>query len=65
MPRKQRFKPSRKPKPIPTEQAQGGRPIGELATAQAREVARAPDVGRVETVPDPRAPQYHDPHASR
>ena len=47
MPRKQRFKPSRKPKPIPAAQAQEAAEL-ERSSVQLDDIARAPDADRQE-----------------
>jgi hypothetical protein len=59
MPRKQRFKPSRKPKPIPSAQAQEG---GEPGNTGAQDHAGAPisDGDHPDIIPGDRAPQYRE-----
>ena len=56
MPRKQRFKPSRKPKPIPTPapQTDGGGPIDQ-STAQRDDVPRSPEHEAPRPPPEVRA----------
>jgi hypothetical protein len=64
MPRKQRFKPSRKPKPISTVQAQEGADPGSTGT-QDHVAAHVSDGDRAELAPDARAPQYRDQSGPR
>jgi len=52
MPRKQRFKPSRKLKPIPTTQSPAG--------AQDDDAPRAPDEDRAQIAVEGRVPEHQD-----
>jgi hypothetical protein len=62
MPRKQRFKPSRKPKPIPTTQAEG---MEASQSTQKHDGAQAPDGTHAETAAEVRIPQYQELSDSR
>jgi len=59
MPRKQRFKPSRKPKLIPTAQAQDGVEIG-AASTQSDDETRVSDGDLMDPAAAARAPQYQE-----
>ena len=62
MPRKQRFKPSRKPKPMPVAQAQDGAQI-ERMNAQPDEGSRASEANRPETAADGGTPRREEAEA--
>ena len=62
MPRKQRFKPSRKPKLIPTAQSEG---LEASQSTQKHAGTQAPDGSHAETVPEVRIPQYQEQIDSR
>jgi hypothetical protein len=62
MPRKQRFKPSRKPKPIPTAQAQEAAELGRQGV-QLDDAARAPETERPEHPADNRSPRREEAEA--
>lgn len=55
MPRKQRFKPSRKPKPMPTTQAHEGAEL-DRSSAQREEATRAPESDRQDPSAEAKAP---------
>lgn len=62
MPRKQRFKPSRKPKPIPAVQAQEGAEVGRQGV-QLDDATRAPEPERHEPGADNRSPRREEAEA--
>jgi hypothetical protein len=59
MPRKQRFKPSRKPKPVPVAQTQEGAVL-EQSGAQREEASRTSAADHIESMPEPRATQRRE-----
>jgi hypothetical protein len=71
MPRKQRFKPSRKPKPIPTpttqpdDRAQADRAQADPATAQRDDVSSAPEPQSPRSRPELRAEPRTDEGEAR
>jgi hypothetical protein len=62
MPRKQRFKPSRKPKPIPAAQVQEGAEIGRQGV-QLDDAGRAPEKERPEPPAADRLPHREEAEA--
>ena len=62
MPRKQRFKPSRKPNPIPTAHTEG---MEAGQSAQNHDETQAPGGNHAETAAEVRIPQYQEQSDSR